>query len=148
MPLSLFQRNKNAMEEYKFAMELWEPLEQVPMVDVNMEWRAPEMGWFKANWDATLVAQGGTMVCAVVIRDYRGQLVWARCMSCRGYPSPKATEGIATIMAVKLCKELDLTNIHLEGDAKNVVEAINGNEEDRSRDGHVMEELKEEVRSL
>ena len=66
----------------------------------------------------------------------------------RGCPSPYAAEGLAAILAVKLCKELALTNIHVEGDAKNVVKAVMCSKEDRSRDSSVLEDLKKEVRAL
>lgn len=145
---ALVQRNSSAIEEFKIATAMRE-LSGPTLVEIaDMGWKGPKMGWVKANWDVALLTKEGIMGCAVVICDHRGQLVVARCKAQKGCPTPLAAEGLATILAVKLCKDLALTNIHLEGDAKNLVEAVRCSEEDRSRDGPVLEDLKKEVWEL
>jgi ribonuclease HI len=87
-------------------------------------WTAPNSGWFKANWDAALESKSGRMGYGVVIRDQNGQVRAAQSYFQQGFLSPAAAEARAAIMAVTLCKEVGFPKIHLEGDAKGVIEAV------------------------
>lgn len=147
-PQTLVQRNIQAIEDYQIALELRETSLPVPVETFPSSWTSPSPGLVKTNWDASLETQRGIIGRAVVIRDHRGQLVAARCMSRMGCPSPLAAEALVALMAVKLSKELGLQNVHFQGDAKSVVDAVNCVEDDRSRMGHVMEDLKVEVQSI
>lgn len=45
-------------------------------------------------------------------------------------------------MAIELCRDLGLTHVHLEGDAKIIIDAVNREEADWSRLGHIVEYIK------
>jgi hypothetical protein len=70
----------------------------------------------------------------VIVRNAAGEVVAAR-----GFLDPCATEAWAGLQAIRLGKELHLSHIELEGDAKVVVDSINSVEKDRSTIGHVVE---------
>jgi ribonuclease HI len=57
--------------------------------------------------------------------------------------SPRAAESIAVLMAIDLCWEKGFTHVHLQGDSKNLVDAVNaGDGADWSPMGHVIADIK------
>jgi ribonuclease HI len=111
-------------------------------------WEAPSGGWLKANWDAGInVAQNRTGF-GVVIRDSYGNLFAASCACRQGSLDPSVAEILGAIMAVQLCRDLDLMRVHFEGDAKTVVEAINSTDVDWSSWGHLVADVHMELQEL
>jgi ribonuclease HI len=53
-------------------------------------------------------------------------------MSRIGNLSLVAAESMAALMAIELCRDLGLTHVHLEGDAKIIIDAVNCEEADWS----------------
>jgi ribonuclease HI len=88
------------------------------------------------------------MGLGAMIRDSTRTMLAARCEIRRGILSPVAAEAKAALLTVRLCCELGFRKIHLEGDAKIVVDAVNSNEEDRSWVGHLFEDIKGELSSF
>jgi ribonuclease HI len=111
-------------------------------------WTAPSLGWVKANWDASIESQKGLVGCAVVVWDHLGKMMVAKCTTRKGYPTPLMAEALATIMVVRLCKEMGLQQVHFEGDAKTIVDAMNSRVENRSSLGMVLEDLRQELQTL
>jgi hypothetical protein len=108
-----------------------------PPIKVNGEvaegrWRVPLEGWVKANWDVV----GG------LLRDHQGNLIAAQSWAREGRLDPKAVQLFAAGVAIKTCKALGYTMVHFEGDAKVVVDEVNGEGVDRSRTGHLVAEIK------
>ncbi|XP_059441935.1 uncharacterized protein LOC132174268 [Corylus avellana] len=105
-------------------------------------------GWFKVNWDASLERKAGRMGFGVVIRDPSGRMIGARCMARSGCLALAGAETMAALMAIQQCKELGLTHVHLEGDANVIIDAVNCEVTDRSRMGHIVEDIKVEVQAF
>jgi ribonuclease HI len=74
----------------------------------------------------------------VVVRDHNGCVWAAKCSIIHGRFDPTAAETMANIHALKFCMALDVYNICLEGDAKNVVDGLNSMEKNWSRMGHLV----------
>ena len=87
-------------------------------------------GWVKANWDAALDSKLGRMGYGVLVRDHIGHVRVARCMNQYGFLSPAAAEARAALMATQLCMEMGFPRIHLEGDAKGVIDVVIWDEEE------------------
>ncbi|XP_059451232.1 uncharacterized protein LOC132182040 [Corylus avellana] len=147
-PQTLVLRTTQAIDDFQSVMAQRETSLPTPTESLPCSWTLPPPEWVKANWDASLETQRGIMGCAVVIRDHRGQLIVAKCFSRKGCPSPLTAEALAALMAVQLSKERGFQPVHLEGDAKSVVNAITCAGADRSRLGHVLDDLKMEVQSI
>ena len=109
---------------------------------------APTQEWIKANWDAAISQHRNRMGFGVVVRDWRGNLVAARCTTQRGVYDPSTAEACSALMAIKFCKAMGMTKPHLEGDAKTVIDALLSNTEDQSQMGNVIDEIKEELQSV
>jgi hypothetical protein len=46
-----------------------------------------------------------------------------------------------------MCHEMGYSKIHLEGDAKGVIEVVNSKDDDRSWMGHLIEDIKVELQA-
>jgi ribonuclease HI len=66
----------------------------------------------------------------------------AQCSISHGYFEPTVAEAIAIVHALRFCMEVGLLSICLEGDAKNVVDAMNYGEANWSKIGHLVEDAK------
>jgi ribonuclease HI len=68
----------------------------------------------------------------------------AQCIVQRGTLSePGIAEALAAVQTVNLCRDLGLSKIQLEGDAKNVVKALNSKwKQNWSKGGHIIEDAR------
>lgn len=57
-------------------------------------------------------------------------------------------ETMVALMAIQQCKELGLTHVHLEGDENVIIDAVNCEVTNRSRMGHIVEDIKVEVQAF
>jgi ribonuclease HI len=105
-------------------------------------WRPPAEGILKANWDAAINGKGGKMGMGVVIRNNNGKFCAAKSSFINGCFDPTVAEALAATHAINFCKELGIQRLQLEGDAKNVVNAIISREENWSRMGHIIDDAK------
>jgi ribonuclease HI len=112
------------------------------------QWKPPPVGWHKINWDAALGQHRDGLGLGIVVRDHMGKFVAARSRSRPGGVAPVAAEAMAALLAIRTAGELGLRQVCLEGDAKTIVDAVNSNEEDWSNIGHLVDDIRSEVRNL
>jgi hypothetical protein len=103
----------------------------------STSWKAPPQGWLKANWDAGLDRKNGRVGLGVVIRDHLGKMWAAKSQTRHGFLDPSAAEAWAARMAVQLCIEMGTRQVQLEGDAMNVIAAINAEGGDTGEWGQI-----------
>ncbi|XP_059436088.1 uncharacterized protein LOC132169016 [Corylus avellana] len=106
------------------------------------KWVAPPLGWYKINWDAALCKRQEKTGVGAVIRDWEGKILAVRGLTRSGCLDPLAAEAWAGTQALELGKEMGLSQILLEGDAKVVVEAVNAVTTDGSTIGHLVDDMK------
>ncbi|XP_042983235.1 uncharacterized protein LOC122312641 [Carya illinoinensis] len=106
------------------------------------KWSAPPPAFFKANWDAAIDKGSSKVGIGVIVRDSEGLVTASLCSSITLTPDPLLGEAAAALRATTLCAELGLTHIVLEGDALNVVQAVQGVEENWSAVGMVIRDVK------
>ena len=123
-PSVIIQLVHKSREEFRLARENDKVPNSESSSPASVGWMAPALGWVKVNWDAALDSKSRRMGYEVVIRDHHGIVRAARSFPQRGLLTPAAAEAQAAIIAIRLCKEGGFTWIHLEGDAKGVVEAV------------------------
>ena len=107
-----------------------------------VRWLAPSQGRYRANWDMAIDKAHGKVGIGVMIRDEKGRAVAIMSKTRIGTLEPTAGEALAAYHAVCLCRELGLQNIYLEGDAKQIVEAINSSMGTWSRFGHLVDDTR------
>jgi ribonuclease HI len=135
-----------AVEEYKQVYLAGNPSLAVERAPIESRWEAPVYGWVKANWDAALDKRTGQMAFGVIVRDHNGNVKVMRSILARGFLSPFATEAKAVLVAIQLCVEMGFPIVYLEGDAKDVVDAVLSREKNNGQYGHVMEDIQDGVR--
>ena len=82
------------------------------------------------------------MGMGVVIRNNNGEFYAAKSSFISGCLDPTVAEALAAVHAINFNKELGIQRLQLEGDAKNVVNAIISREENWSRMGHIIDDAK------
>jgi hypothetical protein len=94
-------------------------------------WTALEPGWLKVNWDASVQVNQGWMGFELVVRDDGGRMVAALSRRYVGYLDPMVAEAWGALLAIKTCKAMRFSNVHLEGDTKTVVDVVNTRKVDK-----------------
>jgi ribonuclease HI len=122
--------------------------EKSERVNDVVKWRSPPSNMVKLNWDAGLNAKEGRVGLGFVIRDTLGNCLAARSMSLEIQTDAPTAEAFAAIHALIFCKELGHTNIIFEGDALNVIKAIEAEGPCLSSYGHLIECIKKELQQL
>ncbi|XP_059450979.1 uncharacterized protein LOC132181760 [Corylus avellana] len=83
-----------------------------------------------------------------VSKDHTRTVIAAKCLTRIGNLDPTAAEALASLYAVRWCQELGRRAIILEGDAKQVVEAINSDVNNGSRFGHIVEDIRQTLKTF
>lgn len=106
------------------------------------KWIFLQQGWVKLNWDAALCPNRGTVGMGAVIRNWQGRVLAVRCLSHDGFLEPMAAEAWARGQALQFGKEMGFTHLILEGDARAIVEAVNSEDTNWSKIGHLVMDIK------
>jgi ribonuclease HI len=147
-PNVIMQNTIKAVQEFSLAQTRTEQCasqRETPPIQI---WKAPALDWCKGNWDAALDTVSGRMGLGVVFRDSRGKLLVARCVTKKGCLEPAGAEALALLLAIQMCREMGYSKLHLEGDAKAVIDAVHSTEVDRSWMGHLIEDVKVELQAV
>ncbi|OVA11672.1 Ribonuclease H domain [Macleaya cordata] len=91
---------------------------------IPMFWRPPSPHVLKINIDASFISASEFAGIGILIRDYAGHFRKAKCVQIRSGSSEQA-EGLAILVAVEWAKELKLSRVSFESDAKNLIDYIN-----------------------
>ena len=87
------------------------------------------------------------LVLGIVVRDHIGKALFMACATKEFVSNPTMAEAVGAWLVVALAKRLDLRNVLLEGDALEVVEALNKEGSCWTVYGQVVNTIKEELRT-
>lgn len=110
-------------------------------------WQVPKADYVKVNWNASLDLKRKRMGMGIVIRDEKGEALVAACDQKKHVQDPLVAECHALWKALELCNELNFQKVMLEGDAKNIVSAVNSEEEDLSCVGFIVDDIRSVFRN-
>ena len=130
------------LETYKRLHEKGPQGEKKEILDRVNKWLAPSQGWYRANWDVAIDNSKARVGMGVILRDERGQVLVAMSKTRNGTLEPSAGEAFAASSAVCFCKDLGVQRVVLEGDAKQIVDAINSSSTSWSRFGHLIDDTR------
>ncbi|XP_059436609.1 uncharacterized protein LOC132169617 [Corylus avellana] len=111
-------------------------------------WLAPTQGWYKANWDVAIDKLNERVGIGVVLRDEKGQVIATMCKTRMGILELAMGEAYAAYHAVFLCRDMGVQNLILEGNVKQIVEAINSATGTWSLFGHLIEDTRRVLLTL
>lgn len=83
------------------------------------------LDYMKVNVDADFDKEKERMGIGIVVRDFRDKVQVVLAAPKSPVKSANVAESLALLRAVILCNELGFSQMHLEGDAKALVDAIN-----------------------
>ena len=102
----------------------------------------------KLNWDVGLSAKDGRMGLGLIAWDSQGKCLAARSMSLEVKTDVAGAKAMATANVVIFCKEMGYNNVIFEGDAMQVIKAIEMEGPCMCSYGHMIESIFEELRSF
>ncbi|XP_026434668.1 uncharacterized protein LOC113332335 [Papaver somniferum] len=92
---------------------------------IPLKWLAPVDFEIKINFDVSFITKRLPVGVGLIARNSAGTFIAAKGSSSTAVDE-KQREAIAALEALKWAKERNFTELHLEGDIINVVDAING----------------------
>ncbi|XP_042958203.1 uncharacterized protein LOC122293808 [Carya illinoinensis] len=129
------------VSDYSEANEKVAGVQDRPSLSVP-NWSAPPLNVFKANWDVAVDKGKCKIGVGVMIRNWEGRVV-ASLRSPKDYfPNPHLAESYGVLKAILLCKQLELTQVIFEGNAKQVVLTLNNLNQVESSTGMIMSDAK------
>lgn len=132
-PNDIVQQSSRVLQEFHQA-QVGAPTDFFHVVNTSpIKWMAPPQGWYKANWNASIMTNTGWMGLGVVICDHMGLMCVAKSITRQGFLDPVAAEVSAAFLATQACREMGFMQVILEGDAKIIVDTTNSMESDWSR---------------
>ncbi|XP_074278106.1 uncharacterized protein LOC141601707 [Silene latifolia] len=137
--------------------ELLKEMEEVDVADVEQRerkgqgeggtksgdvrgWQIPRRGLVKINVDAG-VKEGDGMGIGVVCRDEHGAVKWGWAERRREEFTARVAEGEAVLVRLQLPKRMKVRDIFMEGDCKELMEALQHGHTGRSEFHAVIEEI-------
>jgi ribonuclease HI len=144
-PGELFQAAHTQMEQHDRAMEKRnkaEPIEGQTSTRTVVRWKSPPIGVLKINWDAALDPKTSKMGMGILARDHEGRVLAMSSSIQNQISHPTTAETLAAWKAVVLGVQLGATYLELEGDALEVVQALNSSELCWGRNDPVLNDIK------
>ena len=96
---------------------------------------------YKANFDASLFDGLGMAGLGVVVRDYSGHIIVALSQKIWSPHSMEMAKALARNRALVFAQELSLSQVVIEGDSLQIVQAVNSQGACLTLCGHVIEEI-------
>nr|POE62458.1 hypothetical protein CFP56_26389 [Quercus suber] len=113
----------------------------LPKPAVMHQWRPPEYGTYKVNFDAAIFKSSNTAGIGVIIRDWGGQAIGALSMSMSLANSVSNMEALACRRAVQFAANLGLHRVIFEGDSAIVINAVSQENAALSSYGFIVEDI-------
>ncbi|XP_059454982.1 uncharacterized protein LOC132185194 [Corylus avellana] len=144
-PIVLFKQALQAIELFQ-TLTARRQTNWVSMAESSdTAWTVPPPGWFKANWDTSVDIKQGRVGLGAVLGDHQGKMWAAQSQTRHGFLDPSAVEALGALLAVQLCMEMGIQQVQLEGNAKNVIMAVNSDESSR---GQLPTDIRSSLRAI
>jgi len=114
----------------------------------SVSWNPPNVDTVKINWDAAIDKRKNLMGVGIIVRNNFGAVLATQCAVQKFILDPSVAEAIGAKLGADLGRFLGLDSIVLEGDASEVVSALNREEEGFSRMGSIIVEARKVLRDF
>jgi hypothetical protein len=115
---------------------------------VAQTWTKPPYGVIKLNWDAAVNKERQMMGVGIIGRDHNGHICLAFTACRRFLTEPTSAEALAAWKLAEICVRLGFNDVILEGDALEVVQALNREDQSWGRYGALTNEAKRLLRQV
>ncbi|KAF5450671.1 hypothetical protein F2P56_031001 [Juglans regia] len=117
-------------------------------VSVIKQWKKPEDGWLKANFDAAIDEQNGIVGLWIIIRNNKREVMAAYSEPQRMKTKAVVVEAIALRRTIEVCKEMGFNKVIFEGDALVIINTVKENVMCWTWYGQVVEDVKSSLKEL
>jgi hypothetical protein len=124
-PNQVMRDAEAALEEFRRVNTIDGQHQREPMVIGDEGWMPPPKNTFKINWDASLDKTRRIVGMGIIARDGSGSVIAASTKVLFLEVDPVVAESLAATHALILCHALGFQQVIFEGDAQQVVNAIN-----------------------
>jgi hypothetical protein len=99
----------NAQDEYRRCMSTESRTEEgrTSCCDRRSRWTHHPEGIIKCNWDVSVNVTKGWLGLGIVVRDYYGLILGAKCITMEMVPDSSMAEAVSVLYEVQFCKEID-----------------------------------------
>ncbi|XP_040998181.1 uncharacterized protein LOC121244226 [Juglans microcarpa x Juglans regia] len=126
-PLALVRSALNDIEVYhELHLSLSTDADRLPRHIADMGWRPPSDPYYKLNFDVVSYSEKRLMGIGIVVRNSRGEVLIVASAPRSHICSAFSRECYALLRSIKLCQEMCLHQAVFEGDAKALLESVNG----------------------
>jgi hypothetical protein len=108
----------------------------------------PPPGVLKTNWDAAVDGKRRKIGIGVIVRNHEGGVIAMMSKTINFIQDPVTVETLATRRAVEFSRMLGVGELILEGDALQIVEALQSEDGGRSLYGIIIEDVLQLMRSF
>ena len=112
-----------------------------PRPSARHQWRPPEPGFVKVNFDAALFNHSNSAGLGVIVRDWRGVSLGALSMLTPLASSVADMEALACLRAVQFAAELELQRVIVEGDSATIIAAVSQGRSLLSSFGNIVDDV-------
>uniref|UniRef100_A0A2N9E606 RNase H type-1 domain-containing protein n=1 Tax=Fagus sylvatica TaxID=28930 RepID=A0A2N9E606_FAGSY len=142
---SIKQHSLSLIEEYATTCEVQGP--SCP-TSTNIQWSPLRGNHRKINFDGALFAESNSAGIGVIVRDSSGNPEATLSKRIVSPSSPATIEALAALEAVKLAKNLGLTEVEFEEDASEIISALEDPSANLSMYGNIISDTQLEAGSL
>jgi hypothetical protein len=136
-----------SLDEFRKANEVGVESDDSLEPSQSFTWQPPPRNLIKVNWDAAVSKKNGCVRVGIIARDSMGKVCAARSLTVGQILVPVATEAMVGVHAMLLGKDLNRSGVIIEGDAQQIVSAVNSLNSCMSSYGHFIEDIQEGIRS-
>jgi hypothetical protein len=111
-------------------------------------WTKPPPGVLKTNWDAAVDGKRRKIGVGVIVRNHEGGVIAMMCEIINFIQDPVTAEALAARRAVEFSRTLGVGELILEGDALQIVEALQSEDGGRSLYGVIIEDALQIMQSF
>lgn len=127
------------LQEFIASQNVEPPL---PQPSALHQWRPPEPGTLKVNFDAAIFKHTNSAGIGVIVRDWRGAAFGAL-STLTLLPSLVANmEALACLRVVQFAAELDLHSVIFEGDSATIISAVSQGNSSLSSFGNIIDDVR------
>jgi hypothetical protein len=112
------------------------------LLESRLLWVKPASGWMKVNVDTALDRRAGKMGFGLIMRDHEGKFIAAKSIMRMGLWDSAASEALEAYFGVILGQEIGVQKMILEGDAKQIIDAIQEKDKQDSMIGHLIDDVR------
>ena len=139
------QKSLSLIEEYATTCEVLGP--SVP-TSTNIQWSPPRGNHWKINFDRAIFTESNSAGIGVIVRDSSGNPEAALSKRIVSPSSPATIEALVALEAVKLAKNLGITEVEFEGDASEIISTLEDLSANLTRYGNIISDTQVEAGSL